>query len=63
MSETDTNDSPLSAKTKINEALSILHIVGLPRAQQNERSARRARRADQSFIATNGAIRHLRVLR
>lgn len=39
MSETDTNNSPLSAKTKINEALSVLDIVGLPRAQQNERSA------------------------
>ncbi|WP_227747807.1 BsuBI/PstI family type II restriction endonuclease [Pseudomonas syringae] len=36
---TGENDSPLHAQQKIDEALTILVALGLPRAQQNERTA------------------------
>lgn len=33
------SSEPIAAKTKIQEALSILRALGVPREQQNERSA------------------------
>lgn len=39
MAIVDSGASPVLAKAKIQEALSILKVLGLPRAQQNERSA------------------------
>jgi adenine-specific DNA-methyltransferase len=39
MSEAETSPSVMSAKRKIEEALSIIKDLGFPRAQQNERSA------------------------
>ncbi len=39
MSEEQTEKDPLNSQIKINEALVILKDLGMPRAQQNERSA------------------------
>ena len=39
MSEADKTDNPISAKSKIEEALAVLKALGFPRAQLNERSA------------------------
>ncbi len=39
MTSAETGESPVLAKARIQEALSILKSLGLPRAQQNERSA------------------------
>ena len=39
MGEEELQNGPVAAKEKIQEALAILKLIGLPRAQQNERSA------------------------
>ena len=39
MGEEELQNGPVAAKEKIQEALEILKLIGLPRAQQNERSA------------------------
>lgn len=39
MSDEKSKKDPLNSQTKINEALEILKALGMPRAQQNERSA------------------------
>ena len=36
---TDNNNNPLTAQEKIDQALEILNLLGMPKAQQNERSA------------------------
>ena len=36
---TGNNDNPLTAQDKIDQAIEILTLLGMPRAQQNERSA------------------------
>lgn len=39
MTTAEPGESPVLAKAKIQEALTLLRVLGLPRAQQNERSA------------------------